>query len=118
MQLLWVENHAGFVRSAGKAFLTAHSVTVVASVAAAKVALSEKRFDAVLLDYDLEDGKGTSLIPTLLALPAPPAVIATSSHDSGNQALVAAGAGAVCSKMRFAEIETILSRVVRPLPPD
>ena len=38
MQLLWVENHAGFVRSAGKAFLSALSLTVVPSVAAAKVA--------------------------------------------------------------------------------
>ena len=37
-----------------------------------------------------------------------PVVIATSAKDAGNQALLAAGARAVCAKTKFAEIETVL----------
>jgi CheY-like chemotaxis protein len=109
MQLLWVENHASFVRVAGRQFLSAHALTVVPSLAAARSALETETFDAVLLDYDLDDGKGAELIPFLRQLPAVPVVIATSSHEDGNAALLAAGANAVCAKAKFATIEAVLT---------
>jgi CheY-like chemotaxis protein len=62
----------------------------------------------VLLDYDLEDGKGTELIEVIRGLRTPPVVIATSARDAGNAALVAAGAHAECSKAKFATIESVL----------
>jgi DNA-binding response OmpR family regulator len=62
VRLLWVENHAVFVRMAGRQFLAAHDLTVVSSVAAARIALMRQAFDAVLVDYDLDDGKGSEVV--------------------------------------------------------
>jgi CheY-like chemotaxis protein len=108
MRLLWVENHTGFVRVAGRQFLAAHELTVVPSLAAARDALAAGTFDAVLLDYDLDDGKGAELVALIRQLPTPPVVIAVSSHEDGNAALLAAGADAACPKARFAAIESVL----------
>lgn len=118
MRLLWVENHAGFVRVAGRQFLADHALTVVPSLGAAQEALAGGGFDAVLLDYDLDDGKGTELLAVLRQLTVPPAVIATSSHEDGNAALLAAGARAVCAKANFAKIGTVLASVVNWGPAD
>jgi len=110
VRLLWVENHPVFVRVAGRQFLSAHDVTVVGSLADARRALAGQPFDAVLLDYDLDDGKGPGLMDCLRALDDRPAVVAVSAHEAGNQALTQAGADAVCGKSRFAEIEAVLAR--------
>jgi DNA-binding NarL/FixJ family response regulator len=96
---------------AGRQFLAAHELTVVPSLADARAALSASRFDAVLLDYDLDDGKGAALVEFVRQLPARVAVVATSSHSDGNAALLAAGADAACPKTRFAEIEAVLASV-------
>jgi CheY-like chemotaxis protein len=108
LRLLWVENHATFARMAGRQFLSAHELTVVPTLAAARAALEASAFDAVLLDHDLDDGKGTSLIEFVAQLRPPPVVIATSAHEAGNRALLAAGARAVCSKTKFAQIDAVL----------
>jgi CheY-like chemotaxis protein len=110
MRLLWVENHASFARIAGRQFLAEHLVTLVASLAEARQALAEQAFDAVLLDYDLDDGKGDVLIETLAQLPHRPVIIAASAHEAGNEALLRAGADAVCAKSRFAQIGAVLAR--------
>jgi CheY-like chemotaxis protein len=112
MRLLWVENHAVFARLASRQFLAGHDVTVVPSLALAREALAARTFDAVLLDYDLDDGKGASLVEFLRQLPVVPAVVATSAHEDGNGLLLAAGADAACLKGRFADISAVLSRVV------
>jgi CheY-like chemotaxis protein len=112
VRLLWIENHLVFSRLASRQFLSAYTVTVVPSLAGARLALAADVFDAVLLDYDLDDGKGTELIEFIRGLPSAPVVIAASAHDTGNEALLAAGADAVCSKGRFAEIEAVLARIV------
>jgi CheY-like chemotaxis protein len=109
---LWVENHAVFARLAGRQFLAGHDVTVVPSLARAKEVLAARTFDAVLVDYDLDDGKGASLVAYLRQLPAAPAVVATSAHEEGNGLLLAAGADAACPKGRFAEIGAVLARAV------
>ena len=112
MRVLWVENHAVFARMAGRQFLAAHELTVVPSLAGARAALAAGRFDAVLVDYDPDDGKGAELVEALRALPGRPAVIATSAHAAGNEALIEAGADAACPKLGFADIASILARVV------
>jgi CheY-like chemotaxis protein len=112
MRLLWVENHVMFARIAGQQFLSAHSVSVVPSLADAQRILKEQIFDAVLLDYDLDDGKGASLVTFVQQLPDRPVVIATSSHEAGNEALLEAGANAVCSKTRFREIESVIAKAI------
>jgi DNA-binding NarL/FixJ family response regulator len=112
VRLLWVENHAVFARIAGRQFLAAHAVTVVPSLAEARRLLATHAFDAVLLDYDLDDGKGASLLGCLGGLPARPVVVATSAHDAGNDALLAAGADVACPKGRFPEIDAVLVRAL------
>jgi CheY-like chemotaxis protein len=109
MVLLWVENHPVFVQVAGHQFLSGHDVTVVPSLAEAREALAARSFDAILLDHDLDDGKGTALIPFLQELPRRPVVIATSALEEGNEALRRAGADGVCAKKDFARIEALLA---------
>ncbi len=109
MRLLWVENNARFVEATLKTFLYAHSVLVVPSLSEARVRLVAEIFDAILIDYDLDDGKGTELFPLVLMLPNRPLLVATSSHAVGNTRLLQVGADAVCSKMEFARIESLLA---------
>jgi DNA-binding NarL/FixJ family response regulator len=112
VRILWVENHAVFARIAVRQFLADHAVTIVPSLADARRLLENTGFDAVLLDYDLDDGKGVTLLECLAKLPVQPVVVATSAHDAGNEALVAAGADVACPKGRFTEIDAVLSRAV------
>jgi CheY-like chemotaxis protein len=112
VRLLWVENHAVFTRVAGRQFLAGHDLTVVPSLALAREALAARTFDAVLLDYDLDDGKGASLIEVIRQLPTVPVVVGTSAHEDGNAALLAAGADAACPKGNLSEISAVLARVV------
>ena len=109
MNILWVENHQRFSQVAIKSFLAAHDVTVAPSVVAARQCLSETDFDLVMLDYDLDDGKGSELVREIICRPSRPQLVATSSHLFGNQALLNAGADAVCSKMDFANIEQVIA---------
>ena len=108
VNVLYLENHAVFAQQVTQQFLRAHRVTVVPSLAAARSALVSGGFDLVLCDYDLDDGKGETFVrecrATHLRLP----VIAVSSHEAGNAALLAAGASAVCSKMEFNRIQEVI----------
>ncbi len=113
MNILFIENHARFARIASTQFLSAHQVTIVASLQDARNALTNTRFEAVLLDYDLDDGKGTELFETLRELKPQPLIVATSSHHAGNTLLLDAGANALCSKMEFQKIETILLNLLQ-----
>jgi CheY-like chemotaxis protein len=111
--LLWVENHPHFTRIAGRQFLAAHTVTVAPSLTETRRLLAEQTFDAILLDYDLDDGKGTDLFAVLAEMPHRPPVIAVSSHDAGNEALLRAGAIAACGKMQFAGIGAAIEQAVQ-----
>ena len=90
MRLLWVENHAAFVRMASRQFLSTHELTVVPSLASARAAFAEAPFDAVLVDYDLDDGKGTELVAIIGRCPNSPVMLATSAHVNSNSAFMAA----------------------------
>jgi DNA-binding response OmpR family regulator len=111
MNILWVENHASFARIAVRRFLAGHSVTVVPSLAEARAALTANTFAVVLIDYDLDDGKGDELVRELRGVQNGPRIVATSSHDEGNRLLVEAGAHAVCGKMQFGRIADVLAKV-------
>jgi len=89
-------------------FLAGHEVTVVPSIGAARDAISRELFDAALVDFDLDDGKGDVLVRELRRQFPALVVIATSSHEAGNQALSGAGAHAVCSKLQFNLIQSVL----------
>jgi hypothetical protein len=62
----------------------------------------------VLVDFDLDDGKGTELVRELTSEPGRPVAIAVPAHADGNAALVAAGAGAGCGKLGFGRVTNAL----------
>jgi len=85
MKILLVENHGEFVAVVVPAFLAAHEVTTVTSLDAARAAVAAGRFDAILVDYDLDGGKGDKLVSWLAAARVATPVIAISSHDVGKR---------------------------------
>jgi DNA-binding response OmpR family regulator len=107
MKILLVENHQAFTSVVVPTFLSEHEVTIVPSCSSARAVFSPGAFDVVLVDYDLDDAKGDTLVRWVSSQRGPP-VIAISSHDSGNDALVRAGAIAVCAKLRFDQIGAVL----------
>lgn len=111
MKILYLENHAIFAQQEISQFLKSQQVTVVPSLAAALQALASENFDLILCDYDLDDGKGDEFVRECrVAHPRTP-IIAVSSHEAGNAALMRAGASAVCSKMEFERIEEVIRRL-------
>lgn len=88
---------------------------VVHSLAEARRLMTANSFDAVLVDYDLDDGKGTELAEEIRDFPHRPYIIAASSHTLGNRALMEAGADAICDKMNFSNIGAVL-RGAQPAP--
>jgi DNA-binding NtrC family response regulator len=85
--------------------------TVVPSLAAARSSLASGGFDLVLSDYDFDDGKGEEFVRDCRAIHPLLPIIAVSSHEAGNTALIAAGASAVCSKMEFDRIQQVIRSV-------
>ncbi len=111
MNILYVENHPVFAETVTRQFLSKHSVTVVASLSSARQALANAVFDLLLVDYDLDDGKGDQLLKELKAAENPAIVIGVSSHDEGNAALLEAGAVSICNRINFDRIQTVIESV-------
>jgi DNA-binding response OmpR family regulator len=109
MKILFVENHSIFANQVCREFLSEHQVTVVSSLHLARQEFAANRFDLLLVDYDLDDGKGDELVREIFASNSDVKIVAVSSHDEGNAALMKAGAGAVCSKMHFNKMGDVLS---------
>ena len=65
---------------------------VAPSLVAAPQALRDGRFNLLLVDYNLDDGKGDERVRELTAPGRTILVIGVSSHDEGNAALLRAGA--------------------------
>lgn len=117
MRILFVENHEVFAAVVGEKFLAAHEVVVVPSLAGARASLAAQRYDAILLDFDLDDGKGVELAVELRAAGDATPIIAVSAREDGNQKLITAGANAAVSKLEFGKIGTVLSSLVSGLGP-
>ena len=109
MKILLIENHPHFTKAIIKEFLAEHDVVVAPSIAQAKASLTEVEFNIFMSDYDLDDGKGDEFVLYLRQTGNNKPVIAISSHDKGNSALIRAGANAVCSKMEFRKINEVLA---------
>ena len=115
MKILYVENHAVFAVQVCQQFLSGHTVRVVPTLAAARDALGADNYDVLIVDYDLDDGKGDELVRSCRILHPNLKIVAGSAHEAGNSALVKAGASAVCGKMEFDRIaEVIASLADRP----
>jgi DNA-binding response OmpR family regulator len=111
MRILFVENHRVFRDLVVSQFLAHHEVHTAETIEAARHLLTAGRFDCVLVDYDLDDGKGDELVRSCRSRDFAGVVIGVSSHDEGNSCLLAAGADAVCPKASFREIEAVIRRV-------
>jgi CheY-like chemotaxis protein len=112
VKILYLENHSIFAQQVISQFLKSHQVTVAPTVAAARQALASERFDLVLSDYDLDDRKGDEFVRECRAAHLHLPIIAVSSHEAGNAALIKAGASAVCSKMEFQRIEEVIKSII------
>jgi len=108
MRILYVENHPEFTAAVTSSFLADHEVVVVPTIADARAAIRTSRFDVVLVDYDLDDGKGDELVRWVRMSARGTKVIAVSARDDGNQALVRAGADAACPKLSFSRIGSVI----------
>ena len=109
MKILYVENHKAFANAVCLEFLNEHDVKVVPTIAEAKYLLGSHSFDLLLVDYDLDDGKGDELVRELRKNGYQGKIVAASSHEKGNGILLQAGADVICGKMEFHKITEILS---------
>jgi DNA-binding response OmpR family regulator len=108
LKILFVENHSIFAQQAIAHFLSAQQVTVVPSLSTARSSLSTDQFDLLLVDYDLDDGKGEELVRELRQAGNKIRIIGVSAHEEGNAALLHAGVDAICSKMEFNRIQELI----------
>jgi DNA-binding response OmpR family regulator len=109
MRVLMVENHAVFAETVMRQFLAEHDVRLAPTLAEARLALRSGPFEVVLVDYDLDDdAKGDLLVRELIGAGFPGRIVAISARDFGNEALLEAGAHAVCPKLRFHTIGEFL----------
>ena len=110
MRILFVEDQRIFAETVANQFLSAHQVDIAESIAAARVALlAAPPYDAVLIDYDLPDGKGTALVRHLRTTGFRGRIIAVSAKDDGNRELRAAGAHDTCKKAELRRIADVLT---------
>ena len=111
MRILLVENHETFARVVVGAFLKEHEVVVRTSVMDAQHEFDIGGFDVVLVDYDLQDFKGSELVKYIRKSGYDIHIVGISAKDEGNDLLLAAGASEVCNKMNFDRIGEILARL-------
>jgi DNA-binding response OmpR family regulator len=110
MRILFADNHREFTATVTRMFLAEHEVVVVPTIAEARAAFAAT-YDVVLVDYDLDDGKGDALVSWIRDVAADQKLVAISSRDDGNERLRAAGADATCAKIDFAAIGWVLAEL-------
>ena len=113
MRILYVEDQRVFAETVMTQFLSIHEVTIAETLASARM-LYASSFEAILVDYDLPDGKGTEFVRHLRTVRFAGRIIAVSAKDDGNAELRAAGAHATCRKADLHQIATLLP--TRPAP--
>jgi len=117
MNVLYLENHALFAAQVTRQFLSDYNVTVVPSLSAARERWKSAAFDLVLADYDLDDGKGAEFVCELRTAGTRLPIIGVSAHEQGNEALLNAGASAICGKMDFDHIAHIIEKLMPGICP-
>ena len=111
LRILYVEDRAEFAASVISRFLSQHSVTVALSLVEARRALAGGGFDLLLIDYDLDDGKGDTLIREMRGAGESMPALGISSHNEGCQAMLQAGAAAVFGKRLIDQIQRVIDVV-------
>ena len=112
MTILYIENHGRFADIVTAQFLASHEVERIPTIAGARELLNRREYEILIVDYDLDDGKGAEIVSEVASRKKRPRMIAASSRDEGNEHMMSCGADATCSKMDFDEIEEVISQVV------
>jgi len=113
LKLLLVENHKVFAEIVTKEFLKSHDVRNVPNIKNASCEIEKGNFDIILVDYDLDDGKGSELITEIRKQDRSEVIIAISAHKQGNLMLLQAGADAVCPKIDFKNINKVIEETLK-----
>lgn len=108
MRILFVENHEVFSNLVARKFLAAHEVLIVKTLREARDAMAAAEYDLLLLDYDLDDGKGEELLAEMGHDGRRPMIIGVSAYEHLNAALLRAGADAACGKLEFSQIDSLI----------
>ena len=116
MRVLYVENHQLFAEQVSQTFLAGCEVVVVPSLAGARSSLVDGPFDLILVDYDLDDGKGSTFVRELKAVDYDAWIVGASARPTGNEELEAAGADAICSKAQLGSLSEVLAKLGLQLP--
>jgi DNA-binding NarL/FixJ family response regulator len=114
-RVLIVDDHAGF-RSHARRFLECEGYSVAGEAADCASGLEtarELKPDLVLVDVYLPDADGFELAARLDALPDPPAVVLTSSHD-GCELRSAVAASGACGFVPKSELSREAIEVLLP----
>ena len=114
LRILFVDDQPVAAYAAIEPYLRDFWVSLVFSVADATHFLSREAFGLVLVDYDLEDGKGTAVIEAARRSQPGALVIAVSDHELGNRALLRAGADAVCRKDDLGGLRELVTALQAP----
>jgi CheY-like chemotaxis protein len=109
VRILLVENYRIFAATIAAEFLASHEVVTLGSVFEALDRFRSQAFDAVLVDYDLDDGKGDAFVRRVREMAPEFPILAISAHEYGNAALLSAGADVVCPKSKFRFIAQALA---------
>ena len=113
IRILFIENHAVFAKTVTQIFLAAYQVKVVPSMQSALEELkSNSRYHLILIDYDLDDCKGDEITKKIRQTYPDIKIIATSSHSKGNNLMFKAGAHAICGKMEFKKIQSVIDDII------
>lgn len=116
MRVLYVENHLVFAEQVCRTYLAGCEVFVVPSLAQARESLVDGPYDLILVDYDLDDGKGATFVRELAAVDYGAWVVGVSARAEGNEELEAAGADAVCPKAELSALPALLTKLGLELP--
>jgi CheY-like chemotaxis protein len=114
VKILFAENHSVFAKTVVSQFLSGYEIVIVPSIKQAQARMSQDSFNLILVDYDLDDGKGDQLVREARAKYPELRIIGVSAHAPGNEALLDAGASAICSKMNFDTIQEVIESLGPP----
>jgi len=110
LKILYVENDMAFINGVAERFLAGHEVAAAPSLRAARMIL-DRPWDVILVDYDLDDGKGDTLVRELRAAGDATIVIGVSARATGNRNILIAGADAVCAKADIEHISEMIEQI-------
>jgi len=108
MTIPYVENHAVFATRVTDCFLRGHQVDVVSSSSLARTYMATTRYDLQLIDYDLDESKGSVLARALQSAGLNSRIIDVSAAEKGNETLLQAGVDAICGKMECDRIHALI----------